>query len=379
MNILGINAYHGDSAACIVVDGKLVAAVEEERFRRVKHWAGFPARAIAYCLDASGLTLGDVHHVAINTDPKAHLFKKAQYTLRHRPDFRFLVDRFKNKQQRASVEENLSREFGRQSLKAEVHYIEHHLAHLASAHLVSPFDESAAISVDGFGDFSSGAWGVGSGDQLKVEHRIFFPHSLGIFYQALTQYLGFPSYGDEYKVMGLAAYGKPTFIAQMRQIVRTNDDGTYALDLTYFRHHKEKIAYEWHGGAPVIGELFQHTALQDLLGMPSRKREEPSENHHRDLACSVQCRYEEAFFSLLETVYRDYRIENLTLAGGCAMNSVANGKVYRHTPFKRLYVQAAAGDAGGALGAAFAVASQLGETQERFHMEHAYWGAVLRR
>lgn len=370
--ILGINAYHGDSSACLLVDGKLHSAVEEERFRRIKHWAGFPLESIKYCLEEAGVTIDAVDHIAVNSDPKANFLKKISYTLKNRPDIGFVLDRIKNKSARASIEENLRKAFG-QELKAEVHHIEHHLSHLASAHLVSPFEESVTVSVDGFGDFSSGAWGVGRGSRIDVEERVFFPHSLGIFYQAITQFIGFPHYGDEYKVMGLAPYGKPEYLDQMRQIVRTESNGAYTLNLDYFRHHKEKIAYEWNNGSPVFGELFS-AELAGLFGIPVRKTDEPLEQRHKDLARSAQAMYEEAFFNLLEATHAQHGIENLTLAGGCAMNSVANGKVYRRSPYKHLYVQSAAGDAGGAIGCAYVVASQMGLANERFHMSHAYWG-----
>jgi carbamoyltransferase len=284
-----------------------------------------------------------------------------------------VLDRIKNKSERAGVDEELAKAFPGESVRAKIHHVEHHLSHLASAHLVSPFDESVTVSVDGFGDFSSGAWGVGCGDRIAVEGRVFFPHSLGIFYQALTQFIGFPHYGDEYKVMGLAPYGKPEFIEQMRQLVLTHEDGSYSLNLDLFRHHKEKIEYEWSGGYPVVGELF-NDELARLIGVPPRKKDEPLEQVHRDIAHSVQAMYEEAFFNLLAATHAKHGIDYLTLAGGCAMNSVANGKVYRRSPYKHLYVQSAAGDAGGAIGCAYAVAGELGMGQERFVMDHAYWG-----
>ena len=369
--ILGLNAFHGDSAASLVVDGKLVAAAEEERFRRIKHWAGFPSEAIRYCLAEAEIGIGDVDVVAINQDAQAHIWKKLAYLVLRRPDLSFVLDRIRNKKERAGAAEELARVFPGQKLRAEVRQVEHHLAHLASAHLVSPFADSVVVSVDGFGDFASAAWGVGRGARIEVEDRVYFPHSLGIFYQALTQYLGFPNYGDEYKVMGLAPYGEPRYLDKMRRIVQLQRDGAFRLDLAYFLHHVEKIEYEWENGEPRVGRLFS-PALVELLG-PTRQKGEELTQYHYDLARSVQAMYEEAFFHLLNTLHARHGLDTLTLAGGCAMNSVANGRVYRNTPFKRLYVQSAAGDAGGAIGAAFAVWSETGATQ-RFHMDHAYWG-----
>lgn len=373
MYILGINAYHGDSSACIFHGGQLVAAAEEERFRRIKHWAGFPSESIRYCLAEAGVALSGVAHVAVNTDPQAHFLKKVSYSFRKRPDVKFVLDRIKNKRERAGIAESLTQAFPNDAFGGEVHHVEHHLAHLASAYLVGPFDQSVAVSVDGFGDFSSAAWGVGNGQSLSVDTQVFFPHSLGIFYQAMTQFLGFPHYGDEYKVMGLAPYGKPAFLEQMQRVVRLLDDGRFELDLRFFRHHQEKTSYEWQNGVPSFGDLFSEK-LEGLLGFPRRDPKELLEAHHHDLARSTQAMYEEAFFNLLGATHARYGVDSLCLAGGCGMNSVANGKIISHTPFKQVYVQSAAGDAGGAVGAAAVVAAGLDERRESFQMEHAYWG-----
>ena len=371
--LLGLNAYHGDASACLLRDGQLIAAAEEERFRRIKHWAGFPAEAIRYCLAEAGARPEDVAHVAINQDPRANLLRKAVYTLARRPSPRLVLERLRNKRKRAGVAHELSTGF-RKPWQGTVHIVEHHLAHLGSAFLVSPFEEALAVSVDGFGDFASAAWGLGRGDIVSVNQRVYFPHSLGIFYQAMTQFLGFPHYGDEYKVMGLAPYGEPRYLDAMRRIVRLKDDGAFELGLEYFRHHRESIDYEWQGGSPVVGTLWS-PALEELLG-PARSPDQPLEQHHRDLARSAQAMYEEAFFHLLNRLYERYRLDALCLAGGCAMNSVANGKVYARSPFKRLYVQSAAGDAGGAIGAACVAWGRIAHagSAKRFVMDHAYWG-----
>jgi carbamoyltransferase len=370
--VLGLNAFHADAAACIFRDGQLLAAAEEERFRRVKHWAGFPTESIRYCLREAGVALRDVTHIAVNQDSRANLGRKLAFMAAHRPDLSLILDRLRNKRERAGIAEMAQRELG-EPFEGAVEFVEHHLAHLGSAFLVSPFEEAAAVSVDGFGDFASAAWGVGSGYSIRLDDKVFFPHSLGIFYQALTQHLGFPHYGDEYKVMGLAPYGQATRMDAMRRIVKLEDDGGFRLDLRYFRHATEKIDYEWEGGEPVVGALYA-PALEELLG-PARAAGAPLEQEHRDIARSVQAMYEEAFFHLLEAVHARYGTDALTLAGGCAMNSVANGKVYARSPFRRLYVQSAAGDAGGAIGAAAVVCSRAGNRGPA--MRHAYWGPAF--
>jgi carbamoyltransferase len=371
MFILGINAFHGDSSACLVQDGILIAAAEEERFRRIKHWAGFPSESIRYCLTEAGIGLDQVEHVAVNQDAKANLVKKIAYTLGNRPDLGMVMDRLRNKQERSDIADHLASAFPAVNFGGKLHAVEHHMAHMSSAFHVSPFKEAAIVSVDGFGDFASAAWGYGSDSEITVDDKVYFPHSLGIFYQALTQWLGFPNYGDEYKVMGLAPYGEPKYMEQMRKIVKLQDDGSYRLALEYFRHHKEKIEYEWENGEPKVGELFA-PELNKLLG-PTRQKEEELTQVHKDIARSVQAMYEEAFFHLLHALHKRHGGENLTLAGGCAMNSVANGKVLRKTPYKHLYIQSAAGDAGGAIGAAFSVWHKLGG-KRGFVMNHAYWG-----
>jgi carbamoyltransferase len=369
--ILGLNAFHGDSSACLIRDGALIAAAEEERFRRVKHWAGFPSEAVRSCLNIAGISLGDIDHIAVNQDSNANLGRKIAFTVTQRPDLRLVFDRIRNRRERAGMVDLLREAFPGHTLHGELHAVEHHRAHLSSAFHVSPFDEAVVVSVDGFGDFASGAWGVGRGTKIDIDDRVHFPHSLGIFYQALTQYLGFPHYGDEYKVMGLAPYGGPTYLDAMRRIVKLEGNGGYRLDLVFFRHATEKIDYEWEGGEPKVGALYSDE-LERLLG-PARKPNEPLGQRHRDIARSVQAMYEEAFFNLLNVLHAKHRLENVAIAGGCGMNSVANGKVTLRSPFRTVYVQSAAGDAGGAIGAAFSVWHELGGGRGPV-MDHAYWG-----
>ena len=356
MNVLGLNAYHGDSAACLFVDGKLIAAAEEERFRRIKHWAGLPTSAINYVLEEAKLRLEEVDHIAINRKPGVNNLRRLEFVLTHWPHPRLIAQKIKNIRSAASVKETLQANY-RIEIKAEVHHVEHHLAHLASAYLVSGFNEAACISIDGFGDFASTAFGVGQGSEVKIDNRVYFPHSLGIFYSALTQFLGFRHYGDEYKVMGLAPYGEPNYLEPLREVVRIRPDGTFRLNLKYFRHHIGNVSYTWKDCAPEVGTLYRRR-LVGLLG-PARRPDEPLEQKHKDIARSVQATYEKAFFALLQALHKQHPSDNLALAGGCAMNSVANGKVYRRTPFKKMYCPPAAGDAGGAIGAAAFVLSTL--------------------
>lgn len=371
MIILGLNAYHADAAACVIRDGALIAAAEEERFRRIKHWAGFPREAIAYCLKEAGVGLADVTHVAINRNNRSNFGRKLAYVALNWPDPRLLANRLRNRAKWKGVPEELADAFPNERFNGSVEYVEHHLAHLASAFYASPFPEAVAASIDGFGDFASAAWGHGGGTGLSLDGRILFPHSLGVFYQAMTQYLGFPQYGDEYKVMGLAAYGRSSLVEEVRPLIELKSDGSFKLDLRFFRHHREDVAYEWNGGSPVCGAAFA-PPLEDLLG-PPRSPDDPLTDRHRDLAFATQAVFEDALFNLLNALHRRYGGDAIALAGGCAYNSVANGKISERTPFSRSYLQSAAGDAGGAIGASYVVWRRLAGVRPD-PMPHAYWG-----
>jgi carbamoyltransferase len=371
--ILGLNAYHGDSAAALVVDGELVCAAEEERFNRVKHVAGFPSAAAAWCLEDAGMSALEIDHVAIGRDPRANLRRKLVQTLRRPPAREYVSSRLRNARQIQGVLPELAKALGveSQQIRAEVHNVEHHLAHSASAFFVSPFEDAAILSVDGFGDYVSTMLAHGSGTQLEVLDRVFFPHSLGIFYTALTQWLGFPHYGDEGKVMGLAPYGTPNRMDEMRKIVRL-DGPLFELDLHYFTHHTHGVAMTWGSGSPAVGRLFS-PSLEELLG-PARRPGEPLTEHHHDVAASLQKMLEEAYLHLVNTVWERTRIPRLCLAGGVALNAVANGRILPGTPFADLYIQGAAGDSGTAIGAAYHVWHQVLGHPRSFVMEHAYTG-----
>ncbi|MCX6702719.1 MAG: carbamoyltransferase [Candidatus Wolfebacteria bacterium] len=376
MYILGINAYHGDSSACLLKDGKLVAALEEERIRRIKHWAGFPSEAIKFCLDYAGIGIEEIDYVAISRNPLAHFWKKVLRVILKVPRLSFLLERTKNiKKVMLGVKPALASAFGipESKIKARIINVEHHRAHLASAFFVSPFHEAAIVSVDGFGDFSSTMTGTGSGNKIKILDTVAFPHSLGIFYTALTQFLGFWNYGDEYKVMGLAAFGKPVYADKLRKVVNLDGKtGLFSLETSYFLHDKEGVEMTWLNDKPVIGRLFSKK-LKELLGEPRREGEE-LDSRHKDIAASVQEVYEEAFFRILNNLNKKTGLENLVLAGGCAQNSLANGKIYEKTAFRNIYVPPAGHDAGTALGAAFYVWNQILGKERGFVMNSAFWG-----
>jgi carbamoyltransferase len=377
MNILGINAYHGNASAAILCDGKLIAAVEEERFNRVKYAAGFPAAAIAYCLEAAGITLKDVHHVAVPRNPYARLGTKLLYALRM-PSF--ARERMKVLAKFTGIREALARAFDSDpaALSAQFHRVEHHIAHLASAFYCSQFEEAALLSADGLGDFASSMWGAGFGTRMNIYGSIAFPHSLGLYYSAVTQYLGFLKFGDEYKVMGLGAYGEPEFLEEFRDIVHSNGAG-FRLGLAYFTHHRTGPEMTWADAdkTPVLGKMYSERMAQKLG--PVRDPAAPIEQRHKNLACSLQARLEEVYLGMLNHLAAETGMESVCLAGGVAFNCVANGKILASTRFKNVYVHPAAGDAGLAVGAAQFVWHQLLGNPREFVMEHAYWGPEFSR
>lgn len=373
MYILGINAYHGDASAAITKDGQLIAAVEEERFNRKKHCAGFPSAAVRYCLAAADISVGELDHVGISRDPSAHLHKKILFSMMRLPNLSGqIAARLANAAKVHDLREELARALDvPPQFRAKIHKVEHHRAHMASCFLVSPFDRAAILSIDGFGDFISTMWGVGKDNHMEVLGQIEYPHSAGIVYTATSQYLGFLKYGDEGKVMGLAPYGRPRYLEQFRDIIRT-DNGGFKLNLDYFRHDSEGVDMTWEDGSPTIGRIFSDKFI-DAFG-PPRLAGEPLTSVHEDMAASLQARLEEVSFHILNQLHQRTKTDRLCLAGGVAYNSVMNGKILINTPFREVFVQPAAGDSGTALGVCYYINNVLLQQPRSFVMEHAYTG-----
>lgn len=371
MIVLGINAYHGDASVAVFVDGRLVAAIEEERFSRIKHTAGFPTKSIRYCLEAVGARLRDVDHLAIARDPRARLLRKLLFAARL-PRFAFERARVARRLGRVTDEVAAALDTDPAEFRGRVHRVEHHHAHLASAFFVSPFDRAALLSLDGLGDFGSGMWGIGTGNRLHVTGDMAFPHSLGLYYTAVTQYLGFAKYGDEHKVMGLAAYGEPEFLEDFRQIVKGDGRTGCRLDLTYFTHHRTGPSMTWHAGEPVLGPLYSSEFVRRFG--PEREIDATVGRHHENIAATLQARLEEVVLDKVCALHVETGLDQLAYSGGVAFNCVANGKALVQAPFQRVYVPPAAGDAGLAVGAATYVWHHVLGHPREFVMEHAYWG-----
>ncbi|MBA3355861.1 MAG: carbamoyltransferase [Pyrinomonadaceae bacterium] len=446
MYILGINAYHGDAAAAITRNGELIAAVEEERFNRWKHCAGFPTESVRYCIKAAGIQVEDLEHIGISRDPSAHLHRKIRFaamraakqfsrqtaggrrqeewetgrgeaetenfdiaqtrrafgleadgddtlafTAAPRPRdpasspeiegngngrgfLRQVADRLGNAAKVRDLRHDLAKALGvsRNTLRAQFHNIEHHHAHLASSFYVSPFERAALLSIDGFGDFISTMWAKGEGNSIEVLGQVEYPHSAGILYTATTQFLGFPHYGDEGKVMGLAPYGTPRYMEEFRDIIRTDEAGRFRLNLDYFRHQAEGVDMTWDDGSPVIGRIFSDQFAQ-TFGPPRQPGAQLTQREH-DIASSLQLRLEEVGFHVLRHLHQQTGLTDLGLSGGVAYNSVMNGKILLNTPFRRVFVQPAAGDSGTALGVCYEIYNGILNHKRGLAIEGAYTG-----
>lgn len=377
MVVLGLNVYHGDSSACIYIDQKLICAFEEERFTRQKHWAGFPAIAIRECLKEANISIGDVDHIAVSRNPRENFERKVLHAIKYRFNLGSLKQRIFNTVKAGSLEYDFSKEFGLPVafFKEKIVNVEHHRSHLASAFFASPFKESAVISIDAFGDFCSTMLAVGNGNKLNVLEKVLFPHSIGIFYTAFTQYLGFPYYGDEYKVMGLAPYGEPRYLKEMEEILCLEDDGLFHLNLDYFVHHRKGISTKiFESNDPTPSVIFSDKMIERFGSV--RKKEEELSQVHRDLAASVQRHCENAIFHLLKRLSKLTSSSNVCIAGGVAQNSVANGKITRSTPFTSVYIPPAGHDAGTCIGSALYFMNQVLDKPRIDPMFNPYTGSM---
>lgn len=378
MFILALNAYHGDASAAIFKNGEIIAATEEERIRRVKHWAGLPTEAVRFCLQEAGISLAEVDFITVSRDPKAKFLEKIIYALKSGTAFGALRSRAANSLKIKSISQDLAAALSdskssKSPKSLPTHFIEHHRSHLASAFFVSPFEDAALLSIDGFGDFTSTMRAIGRGNRIEVLDTVSYPHSLGVFYTAFTQYLGFPHYGDEYKVMGLAPYGRPSLAEQVREAIILKKNGLFELNPLYFRHFREGVNMSWESGAPYIGPLFSNEFVKKFG--PARQKDEPLNDHHRDLAASVQKVCEEVIFHLANDLQRRTGLKHLCLAGGVAQNSVANGKIVQYTGFERLFVPPAGHDAGTAVGAGLYFYHQMLGNPRLSFRHQAYTGA----
>ena len=376
MTILGLNYHHGDASAVLMVEGRIVAAVAEERLNRLKHCAGFPGLAVLECLRLAGMDIGDIEHVAVARNPRANLGPKASYALKHLFEYSSVVaPRLRTKKAKADVVSELAETCGRkrEEIAARLHKVEHHLSHMASAYYPSGFDRGAVFSFDGSGDFATTMAGVGEGNKLEILWKIMLPHSLGILYTAACQFIGYDRYGDEGKVMGLAPYGEPAYLDFFSKVVRIKGRG-FVMDESYFSDAKNfaEVKLDEEGKAfipPLYSEKFVRA-----FGSP-RKRYSEITDRDRDIAASLQKAFEGVYLHMLRVLGERTGEKNLCIAGGCALNSVANGMIFEETPFERIFAQPAASDDGTALGAALHVHHAVLGGERTSEMTHAFLGS----
>jgi len=360
MIVLGISCYYHDSGAAIVRDGKLIAAAEEERFNRKKHYSDFPELAIRYCLDEAGVSIDEVDHIGFYEKPLVKFNRiletiLAEWPRAYRPWLKAMPLWLSH---RLRIGHEIQKKLGTEK---DILYCQHHLSHAASAFLVSPFDDAAIITADGVGEWTTTAWGLGRGNRIEMKSEIRFPHSVGLLFSAITAYLGFQVNDAEWKVMGLAPYGEPKYVDRFRQIVDIKDDGSIRLDLRYFAHtHSTERTFsrKW----------------EELFGQPQRPVEADMTDFHRDIARSGQQIVEEIMVKMATHVRRETGMDNLCLAGGVGLNCVANWRILQESGFKEIFIQPAAGDSGGALGTAFYIYNTVLDQPRAFQMDHALWG-----
>ena len=374
MLILGLNMFHADASAAIVVDGEVKFAVAEERLNRHKHFGGFPALAVKACLDAVGAKISDVEHVAVGQDSDANLTKKVQYALANPSKILNFIRLRQRKEAIRDVRSLLANalEIDAGQLHFQEHHLEHHIAHIASAYYCSPWEKAAGFSYDGSGDFVSTMMARCEGNEIEVLDRVFLPHSLGSVYTMVCEFIGYSKYGDEGKVMGLAPYGKDTYCEQISRIVAATENG-FQLDLDYFKPLGSNQGMQVLPDGTV--QLARHFSgrMEKIFGQPRQARAEITQRD-MDLAFAVQHRFEEIFFHLLNGLHRRVPVDDLAMAGGCALNSVANGKLFDRTPFRHTYIQPAAGDEGLAIGAALHTYHSVLKQPRRHELKHSYLG-----
>ena len=353
MIILGLNVFHADTSACLIIDGKVVTAVEEERFTRIKHYSGFPRNSIDFCLKDSKLTIDDVDAICVNFNKDYNFNEKFKFLLKKLFTIKILT-----KILLSYKKNSLAKEFRRNysiNVEKKIFFIPHHLSHNASTFYLYDIDKAISLSIDGSGDFSTAEIYLIDKKKFNLITKINYPHSLGIFYQAFTQFLGFKNYGDEYKVMGLASYGKPIYYDRVKKIIK-EDNNFFKLSLKYFTHNNIFIDYNFESGVPYFGDLYSEN-LEKLFGKP-RQINDPILNFHKDLAASFQKVFEDIIIAKIQNLYETYKVDKLCLSGGCVFNSTLNGKISQKTKFKKFFLSPNPGDAGGSVGAALYFAAK---------------------
>ncbi len=347
MNILGLNVFHADTSAALLVDGKLISAIEEERFTKIKHYAGLPLNSIKYCLNSSNLTISEVDIITVNYNSKYNFFNKALFTLKN---FNSLTIQKILSFQKKNKIKNILQESFKKKINAKIVYVPHHIAHISSSYYLSGINNAIGLTMDGSGDFSTSESFLLENKSIKLVDKTLYPHSLGIFYQTFTQFLGFKNYGDEYKVMGLSSYGKPKYFKRLQKVINFDEKGNFKLNLEYFNYYKNSLNFNFDDGKPIFSNFFNINFL-DLFGS-ERAVDQKIDEYHKDIAASVQMIFEEIIILKIKYLKTKFNKSNLVLSGGCFFNSILNGKIHDLELFDKIFISPFVGDAGGGVGAA---------------------------
>ena len=347
MIILGLNIFHADTSAALIVNGKLISAIEEERFTKIKHFSGLPINAIQHCLNSSDINISEIDIIAVNYNSKYNFFQKALYSLKN---FNFSIFNKIISLKKKNNIKNILEETLNKKISAKIVNVPHHIAHISSSYFISGLDDAIGLTVDGSGDFSTSESFILENNSVKGIEKVFYPHSLGIFYQTFTQFLGFQNYGDEYKVMGLSSYGNPKYINRVKKVISYDNCGNFKLNLKYFNHHKNIMNFNSDDGLPIFSNFFNHKFIE-LFGS-QRSLNHKIEEYHKDLASSVQKIFEEIIILKILYLHKKYKKKNLVLSGGCFFNSILNGKIHDLELFDNIFISPFPGDMGGGLGAA---------------------------
>lgn len=348
MKILGLNTYHADTSACILIDGKLIAACEEERFSRIKHFSGFPINSIKYCLKKTNLKISDIDYISVNFNLRYNINQRIKFLLSNLKSSS-LVNKLLGLINKKNIADLIYENFG-ENVKDKIQFIPHHISHISSSYFTSGLETAVGLSVDATGDFSSMEISKMEKNKIKILAKNYYPHSLGILYQSISQFLGFKKYGDEYKVMALAAYGKPNYKKEFEKLIKFLPPYNFELNLNYFVHQKKFFFDGALSNEPYFENLYSRK-MEELLGKP-REYQEDMVSRHYDIAASLQNRFEQILLKIINNIYLENHSDSLCLSGGCIFNSVLNGKIYQLNKFKDIFIHANVGDAGGAVGSA---------------------------
>ena len=374
MYILGINAYHGDSSACLIKDGEILAAVEEERFNRIKHWSGFPEQAIKFCLNKSNIDINEINYITTNSNFYSNLHLKVYFSINKIVNPAFLINQIIRKRKKTNLKNTIKKSFSINKLFPKIVNIDHHLSHISSSFFCSPFDESISISIDGFGDFASLVIAKNIHNKTEIISRVLFPNSAGVLYQAVTQYLGFKNYGDEYKVMGMAGFGEKKYEDQFNQIVTIKNKGKFEINNKFLNLYNKNFEFNWDGGSPSFNDLYNEQMFINLFNLKPRKTNQEINSDYFSLANSLQLTYEKILFNALNYAKNFSNSKNLCISGGCAMNSLANGKIRKKTQFENIFISSSPGDSGGSIGSALNLYYKIYKDKKHFSQSNPYLG-----